>query len=85
MTAIEALLSDPEHVRERLREGETKIDAFTSRVNCGVTIQPVVVWTSGVIDWENSGDSGCPASPYTNDEGTGGHVPSGEVVHGTDG
>jgi hypothetical protein len=37
------------------------------------------------LDWENNGDSGCPASPDTNDEGTGGHVPSGEVVHGTDG
>lgn len=45
-------------------------------VHCGQTIYCDIVEGGGVPDWhDGTGDYGCPDSPDTNDEGTGGHEP----------
>ena len=44
--------------------------------HCGETIYVDVMVGGGVPDWSTEdGDFGCPNSPDTNDEGTGGHMP----------
>lgn len=69
-------VSDPEHLQARLDEGETALREVRGLCqHCRQAIYPVIVWTSGVIDWEIDGDSGCDASPDTDEDGTGGHVP----------
>jgi hypothetical protein len=64
-----------EGLRKRMEEGETLLPAFATCRYCLLGIQPVVVWTSGLIDWESDGDAGCANSPETNEEGTGSHSP----------
>lgn len=44
---------------------------------CGEPIRFDITEGGGVPDWGNSGDYGCPDSPDTGDEGTGGHLPVG--------
>lgn len=44
---------------------------------CGETITLDIREGGGVPDWGSDGDYGCWASPDTNDEGTGGHMPVG--------
>lgn len=53
--------------------------ALSRCVHCGQEIYLDIVEGCGVPDWstadELGGDFGCPDSPDTNDEGTGGHFP----------
>jgi hypothetical protein len=44
---------------------------------CGETITFDITEGGGVPDWGVDGDYGCPCSPDTDDEGTGGHLPVG--------
>ena len=44
-------------------------------VHCNQTIYLDFFEGGGVGDWGIDGDYGCPQSPDTNDEGTGGHHP----------
>lgn len=43
--------------------------------HCGEKIYLDILDGGGVPDWGVDGDFGCPDSPWTNDEGTGGHEP----------
>lgn len=42
---------------------------------CSELIQPVVIKSSGLVDWEIDGDTGCGQHPDNDDEGTCGHEP----------
>lgn len=44
---------------------------------CREAIRFDITEGGGVPDWGNNGDYGCPDSPDTSDEGTGGHLPIG--------
>lgn len=50
--------------------------AESTCIHCGEKIYVDVMIGGGVADWStHDGDFGCPNSPETNDEGTGGHTP----------
>jgi hypothetical protein len=75
VTARDAAVNGETYVtaRDAAVNGETYVPALGTCVYCGEQVQPVIVWVSGDVDWERDGDSGCPESPDTEDEGTGGH------------
>ena len=50
--------------------------AESTCVHCGEKIYVDIMIGGGVADWGTyDGDFGCPDSPDTNEEGTGGHMP----------
>ena len=55
---------------------ETVENAESTCVHCGERIYVDILTGGGCPDWSTEdGDSGCPDSPDTNEDGTGGHVP----------
>jgi len=55
---------------------KTAQDSESVCIHCGELIYLDIVEGGGVPDWKTaSGDYGCPSSPDTGDNGTGGHAP----------
>lgn len=55
---------------------ETVEGAESTCIHCGEKIYVDILIGGGCPDWSTEdGDFGCPDSPDTNEDGTGGHVP----------